>query len=365
MKKIQLFDHAEAKSSLRASILALASILSTVSTSPAQESVSSKLHPETLLPRNRLVTTIDLGFNVFPFSIVVSPDSKTIYVGSLGHNGGLVSVIDSQTNTATDTIPVGGLPDILAIAPDGSTLYVGNSGSANPPSPIAVDVISTATKTVTATIAIPLTAGLAVSPDGKNVYLTDPNNHAVSIIQTATNQFTQDAISVGDFVQHIAVSPDGKTAYVSANEKLSAIDLVSKQVIATIPLQPNRFDIAPFLTFSPDGQKLYLNRRRTVVVVDPSSNQIVRRIKPGLPRAVGPAAITPDGSFLYLPCGFAADKIVMLDTSTYQVVGRLIRVQNPEALAVAPSNKFAYAFGLGPSGTGVKGFVYVINISPE
>jgi YVTN family beta-propeller protein len=184
MKMIQLFDPAEAKCALRSSILALASILSTVSTGFTQEAVSSKLHSSSGLPVNQLVTTIPLGLDVFPLAIVVSPDSKTIYVGSFTDSGGLISIIDSQTNTVTDAIPVEGSADYLAITPDGSTLYVGNTGSATIHS--SVLVFSTATKTVTATIEMPLPEGLAVSPNGKKLYITDPLHRAVSILQTAT-----------------------------------------------------------------------------------------------------------------------------------------------------------------------------------
>lgn len=98
MRKARLFDHAQAKSVLLSSILVLATILSSVFTGLSQESVGSKLHTETGLPSNQLVATIPLGLNVFPTAIVVSPDSKTIYVASFSTGGSLVSIVDSQTN---------------------------------------------------------------------------------------------------------------------------------------------------------------------------------------------------------------------------------------------------------------------------
>lgn len=109
MEKIRLLAHAEAKSALLSSILALATMLSSVSAGLSQDSVGSKLHVETGLPGNQLVTTVPLGLSVFPTAVVVSPDSTTIYVASFSASGSFVSIVDSQTNTVTDTIPVGGI----------------------------------------------------------------------------------------------------------------------------------------------------------------------------------------------------------------------------------------------------------------
>lgn len=43
-------------------------------------------------------------------------------------SGSTVSVIDTVTNTVTDTIPVGRGPIGVAVSPDGSHLYVANEG---------------------------------------------------------------------------------------------------------------------------------------------------------------------------------------------------------------------------------------------
>lgn len=367
MKTTQLsLPGSETKSGLRSSILALTVILSAVSTGLTQESFSSDLSTNAALPKNQLVATIPLGFNVFPRAVVVSPDSQTIYVTSSSDSGGLVSVIDSHSNTVTGTIPVGGgLLDGLAITPDGSTLYVGNAGSV--PGTTSVVVISTATKTVTANIELSAPDGLAVNPSGTTVYVTDPANKAISIIQTATNKLIPDAINVGDVPEQIAVSPNGKLAYVSTtNNVVSAIDLVAKQVIATIPFK-NRNGVPVSLSFTPDGQRLYICKHQVVRVADTSTNKIIgKSVMPvaGREMNVGQTAITPDGKFLYQPFA-GANTIVMLDTGTNQAVGNQVSVKSPVAIAVASTNTLAYAVGTYPSGNGDEGAVYVIDISPK
>lgn len=170
-------------------------------------------------PINSLLATIQLGASLYPQAVVVSPDSQTIYVASLTSNGGLVSVVHSQTDTVTATIPVGGADD-LGITPDGSTLYVLSIAN-----PAAVFVISTATNTVTATLDVQ-GLYLTVSPNGQQVYVTD-GLQGISIIRTATNQVDLNAIQTPGVSQWVALKSDGQTAYVGTTDAVLAIDLAN------------------------------------------------------------------------------------------------------------------------------------------
>ena len=80
--------------------------------------------------------------------------------------GRYVSSIDTATNTVTDTVKVGSDPYGVAISPDGKMVYVANSGSNN------ISIINTDANTVTATV--PLgnqPEGIAITPDGKKRYM--------------------------------------------------------------------------------------------------------------------------------------------------------------------------------------------------
>lgn len=91
------------------------------------------------------------------------------------NNHGTVTVIDTATNKVTATVPVGADSYGIAISPDGRQVYVANSGSAN------VTVISTSTSTVTATV--PVGAGprqIAFSPDGSTAYVDDINSNTIT-----------------------------------------------------------------------------------------------------------------------------------------------------------------------------------------
>ena len=76
-------------------------------------------------------------------------------------------------------------------------------------------MIDTATNTVVATVAVgsnPI--GVAVTPDGKHVYVTNQASQTVSVIATATNTVVA-TVPVGSNPFGVAVTPDGKHAYVT------------------------------------------------------------------------------------------------------------------------------------------------------
>ncbi|MBB3753209.1 YVTN family beta-propeller protein [Mycolicibacterium sp. BK634] len=122
--------------------------------------------------------------------------------------GGTVTPIDAGTGIRS-----------LAISPDGKRVYVlnGNTNGSG-----AVTVIDTATKKVTATIGVKLNPqDLAVSPDGRYVYVTDstystnttPGGGAVQVIDTATNSVATTITLSSASTAGVAVSPDGSTIY--------------------------------------------------------------------------------------------------------------------------------------------------------
>lgn len=94
------------KSYVSYSILLFVSVSLIASTGSTQvlHHPSSAANTSTL--SDTLSATISLGAGVYPQSVVISPDSKTIYVASTTSDGSIISVVDSQTNTVTTTIPL-------------------------------------------------------------------------------------------------------------------------------------------------------------------------------------------------------------------------------------------------------------------
>jgi YVTN family beta-propeller protein len=111
--------------------------------------------------------------------------AQNAYITNLGSNN--VSVIDTKTNKVTATIPVGAGPLGVAVSPDGSKVYITNDND----NPGTVAVIATATNKVIATIPVgDAPFGVAVSPDGGKVYVVNEasNPGTVAVIATATSK---------------------------------------------------------------------------------------------------------------------------------------------------------------------------------
>jgi YVTN family beta-propeller protein len=85
--------------------------------------------------------------------------------------------------------------------------------------------------------------GVAVTPDGSNIYIANNNSPTfsrpgtVSVIDTATNTVIGSAIPVGISPDGVAVTPDGSKVYVSnGGSNISVINTATKMVMATIPV---------------------------------------------------------------------------------------------------------------------------------
>ena len=125
-----------------------------------------------------------------PVAPVVSPDGALLYVCCRFNND--VAVVDLASKTVLARIPVTREPVAAAVTPDGARLIVANLMPAGPSNGdytgSAVSVIDTASRTVTATLALPNGSnslqGVCISPDGAFAYVT----HILARYQMPTTQ---------------------------------------------------------------------------------------------------------------------------------------------------------------------------------
>jgi DNA-binding beta-propeller fold protein YncE len=367
----------KAKKRFAWSMLLAVSVLS-IATPGLTEDLNKTTSPSTdSLPKNSIQATVSLGAGVFPSAVAISPNSQTIYVSSWSSSGSVVSVIDSQTGSITSTIPITGTPGDLGISPDGSTLYV----LVRVNSSTSVYAISTATGIVTTTFNVPA-AFLAVSPNGKHIFLGGGGGRGISIIDTVTNKVHLTAIRTPDFSSSgIALSPNGQTAYVAGGgvafgTGALVIDLATRTVTATISA-PSYDDL--YLTLNPNGSRLYINygsgnaeklNRELLEVVDASTNQAIKTFaltKSGTAATYGQPGITPDGKFLYAPVTSTqtTSMVLVIEPGTSKIVDSITLAPDSVVgtVAVAPTAPFACA--IANVGNNDEGELFIIDISPE
>lgn len=180
---------------------------------------------------------------VFPFHVVFSPDNTRAYLAcGLGPKN--VKVIDTSTGYIIGTGNAGQQSYSLAINPSGSTLYVTN------PIQNSISVINTSTLATTATIGLAANSyprGVAFTPSGSFAYVVLQGSSSVAVIDTSTNTlFTTVALTANSDPYNLAVTPDGSYVYVTQtlNNTVSVIDTSTNTVVDTITVGNYPFDVA-------------------------------------------------------------------------------------------------------------------------
>ncbi|MGA9190006.1 MAG: PKD domain-containing protein [Methanosarcina sp.] len=263
------------------------------------------------------------------------------YIANSGDNN--VSVIDTATDKVTAMIPVGNYPRGVAVTPDGKKVYVTNYYN--------IFIIDATKNKVTATIPVGnYPSGVAVSPDGKRVYMPhsdmgNSSNNTILIIDTATNEVTA-TIPVGISPTGVAIAPDGSKVYVansgsypSYEGTVSVIDTATNTVIATIPVGNYPHEVA----ISPDGKRVYVacdeGSNNGIYVIDAVKNKVTATIPVG--DSLSGVAVTPDGKRVYVTKGLS-NTVSVIDTSTNKVTATIPVGDSPSGVAVTPDGSKVY-----------------------
>ncbi|HEU0203129.1 MAG TPA: CFI-box-CTERM domain-containing protein [Burkholderiaceae bacterium] len=244
-----------------------------------------------------------------PLAIAVAPAGKLIYVTATGKG---VLVLDAALANLRDTIavPVGDgtfdNPHGIAISPDGTLLLVSDGTPGG-----GASVVRVADKTLAAHLALPADRaplGVAFSRDGDNAYVlaAAPAGGAGEVLRfdvaTGTRRAT---IQVGARPTGIAVSPDGGSIFVSnqADNTVSHINAASDTVSATVPVAQAPTGIA----ISPDGTRVFVASRvgNAVSVLSSADGTAAA---PPIALADSPLAVAIDaqGHAAYVALGAAA-----------------------------------------------------------
>jgi YVTN family beta-propeller protein len=158
-----------------------------------------------------------------PRGVAINPKQNRAYITHQG-NYHMLSVINTETDQVIDTIDVGQPATGVAVTLDGRTVYVTH------PENNLVSVIELATNSVVKTISLDSPTGIAVNPDPKRneAYVTNHNCHTVSIIDTRAphNSKVISTLNVGQFPEGVAVTSDGKQMYV-ANAGDNSVSVIS------------------------------------------------------------------------------------------------------------------------------------------
>jgi YVTN family beta-propeller protein len=291
--------------------------------------------PSASLPNPTVVGVIKVPAG--PQSGTITPDGKLAYVASTNTHS--ITLIDLATNGVVGGIPIAaGPPQFVAFTPDGRFAYVSvydeirNTGN-------AVVVVDTATRAVVASIpAEKFPYAIAVSPDGRQVYIPNHDVNLVSVVNTATNTVVQ-KIAVKPNPHSVAYSVNGRRAYVAnhASNVVTVLDTKNGAVLTEIPVGRSPHSIA----MSPDRARVYVVNYdgNSVSVIDPATNKVTATIPVQLePQSV---AFAPDSRHAYV-VNDGSNTVSVIDTATNQVTANVQVGQDPTSVFVAADGKHAY-----------------------
>ena len=267
--------------------------------------------------------------------------------GSHGHKSGYdqswVSVISDDTHKVVATIPVANMPDSLAITPDGRFVYVPGWEDDE------MTVIDTATNEVVASIGIRkpkrgdqfvTPQSIVISPNSEYVYVTG------SVVSTATNTIVDKFRFWGD---ELTMSPDGKHLYAWSAGGLSVNSTATNthlQIYKLGQMDSSQMDVV----IRPDGKLLYIAGPNDgkVWVWSTATNETVAKIEvEGQPHDL---AISPDGLVVYA-ASYGPGAVSVISTETNEridevdtVLARVKygRIGGPRKMVVSPDGSLLY-----------------------
>ena len=275
------------------------------------------------------VATIPVGTR--PRGVRVTRDGKTIFVALSGSprcpptmpdeeceklkadkSKDGVAEVDAATRKVTRVLPGGSDPETFDISRDGTTLFVSNEDAGT------ASIVDVSSGKIRSTVTVGKEPeGVRVHPDGNTVWVTGETAHNVTIIDTRSGKVVG-SVEVGRRPRSVVFTPDGKRAYVTSevDGTVWVVDVASRKKLKVLTMPPGSKPMDA--EAAPDGKRIYVSNGRggTVSVIDPATDSILTSVKVGQ-RPWG-IALAPDGRKLYAANGPSND-VSVIDTEKLTV----------------------------------------------
>ncbi|HEV2520891.1 MAG TPA: beta-propeller fold lactonase family protein [Candidatus Acidoferrales bacterium] len=197
----------------------------------------------------KVKTTFDLGTHTGPHGMTVSHDGKLIWATT--ETPQAVLELDSGTGTILHVWNTNQERSHMIVAtPKETKFYVTNTVSGS------VSVIDRSTGEVKVVSTGPGTEGIAISPDGKEVWTASRLDDKISIISTATDSIVAAFPSGGKGPKRMGFTPDGAQVWVTnpSSNQATVFDARARELIASLTLSKSPSGIE----FSHDGRHAYI-----------------------------------------------------------------------------------------------------------
>lgn len=281
-----------------------------------------------------------------PVNVTPNPISATITVTPVSTGfafvpwGDEVRVMNTESHELVKTIPVGTTALGVAVSPDGTKVFISNSESNT------VSVINVNTLDVVATIAVG--AGpteLVVSADGIRVYVLNVIHSTVSVINTASNSVIATIPITAFNPSKLAISPVTNRLYVVAGtSQIAEVNTSTNAQVGTYTIG-NAFTLITGIAVDPVLGYVYVSDggfvQNKVFIFEINGSL---SLKGTIATSAGPdgIVISPDGSRAYIAIG-DNDVVAIADLNSHTIINSVAAGMGPEWLAISPDGNYVYA----------------------
>jgi YVTN family beta-propeller protein len=296
-------------------------------TKTSKPKVPGKTSTGALLPNGWTITPegTQIPVSDLPLNMVLSANGRFLLVTTNGNGPQTINIVDLNSGQSVQVVEVKKSWLGLAFAPGDKRFYVSGGddnevlvydfadGKATYAGKIALGsreyhalddrARDEARRAGRGEFAFP--AGIAVTPDGKRLYVAENLSHKVSVVELSNQQVVA-KIEVGEYPYDCVISNDGKRVYVSnwGSRSVAVIDPETNKVVKNIQSGDHPND----LELTRDGKTLYVANANsnTVSVIDAAEGKEIEAISTALhpkspigstPNAV---ALSPDEKTLYI-----------------------------------------------------------------
>lgn len=250
-------------------------------------------------------------------------------IAVVGQTGGVLRLLPVSGDQAA-AVGIGDLPAGIAVGPDGRTLYVTD------PDHGRLTVVDAVTRRITARFPVKGQPFGAAATD-EHVYLTDWTRGVVIKLDALSGASIGET-PIGKSPAAITLDKAGARAFVAIREEnaVGVLDLKSDA-------EPQKIAVgkAPFaLALSPDGGRLYVANAQSgdLSVVDVAQGREIKRVAVGN-TAYG-VAVTPDGRRIAVTLQHDG-ALAIVDAQSGAVTARVKTGAYPEGVSLTPDGKTA------------------------
>ena len=193
--------------------------------------------------------TFDLGTHTGPHGMIVSHDGKLLWATT--ETPQAVLELDTATGKIQHVWPTTQVRShMIVTTPNESKFYVTNTVSGT------VSVIDRASGEVKVLATGPGTEGIAISPDGKEVWAASRTDAKIEVISTATDAIAASFPSGGKSPKRMEFTPDGEQVWVtnSGSSQTTVFNAHTHELIGNVDTSKDPSGVS----ISPDGRRAYV-----------------------------------------------------------------------------------------------------------